>query len=84
MLIQCTRKQPNKSTNACHGRNQRQVIVSFILVEVELVISRRYNALDNLKYANDNNNRLVEYIYCLDATIKSLRNGNLHTEYAYD
>ena len=48
------------------------------------VLQYQYNALDILQYVNDNNNRLAEYTYYPDGTIKSLKNGSLYTEYAYD
>ena len=48
------------------------------------VLQYQYNALDILQYVNDNNNRLAEYTYYSDGTIKSLKNGSLYTEYAYD
>ncbi len=43
-----------------------------------------YNTLDILQYVNDNNNRLAEYAYYPDGTVKSLKSGSLYTEYAYD
>ena len=48
------------------------------------VLQYRYNVLKILRYTDDNNNRLTEYTYYPDGTIKSLKNGSLYTEYAYD
>ena len=48
------------------------------------VLQHHYNALDILRYVNDNNNRLAEYTYYPDGTVKSLKSGSLYTEYTYD
>ncbi len=48
------------------------------------VVQYSYNALDILDMVDDNNNRMAEYTYYPDGTIKSLKNGSLYTEYAYD
>lgn len=43
-----------------------------------------YNALDLLETVADNGNRVAEYTYYPDGTVKSIKNGSLYTEYAYD
>ena len=43
-----------------------------------------YNALDFLETVTDNGNRVAEYTYYPDGTVKSIKNGSLYTEYAYD
>ena len=48
------------------------------------MVWHRYNALDILKAVDDNNNNTQEQNYYPDGTIKSIQNGSLYTEYAYD
>ena len=43
-----------------------------------------YDTLDIFRSVKDNDNKLAEYTYYPDGTIKSLKNGSLYTEYAYD
>ncbi len=43
-----------------------------------------YNVLDLLETVTDNGNRVAEYIYYPDGTVKSMKNGSLYTEYDYD
>ena len=48
------------------------------------VVWHRYNALDISKAVDDNNDNTQEQNCYPDGTIKSLKNGSLYTEYAYD
>ena len=43
-----------------------------------------YNALDLIEKVTDNETVTAEYSYYLDGSIKSVKNGNLYTEYAFD
>ena len=43
-----------------------------------------YNALDLIEKVTDNGTVAAEYSYYPDGSIRSLKNGNLYTEYAFD
>ena len=43
-----------------------------------------YNALDLIEKVTDNGSVTAEYGYYPDGSIRSLKNGNLYTEYAFD
>ena len=43
-----------------------------------------YNVLDILLSVEDNDNKIAEYTCYPDDSIKSIQNGSLYTEYAYD